>query len=81
MKAMKNYHDLYLKNDALLLVDVLKKTRNNSSKKYGLYMIHYFSPPALSYDAMPKMEEIGIEFILDANMYFFFQKGMRGRVS
>ena len=44
-------------------------------------MIHYFSPPALSYDAMPNMEEIGIELILDANMYFFFQKGMRGRVS
>ena len=31
MKTMKDYHDLYLKCDALLLADVSEKCRNNKS--------------------------------------------------
>ena len=30
MKMMKDYHDLYLKCDVLLLADVLEKFKNNS---------------------------------------------------
>ena len=36
MKAMKNYHDLYLKCDILLFADAFKKFRNTSIKNYGL---------------------------------------------
>ena len=32
MKKMKDYHDLYLKCDVLLLVDVLEKFRKSSLK-------------------------------------------------
>ena len=32
MKMMKNYHDLHLKCDVLLLADVFEKFRNNSLK-------------------------------------------------
>ena len=32
MKTMKDYHDLYLKCDVLLLADVFEKFRNNSIK-------------------------------------------------
>ena len=39
MKTMKDYHDLYLKRDALLLAGVLEKFRNNSLKNYGLCSI------------------------------------------
>ena len=30
MKTMKDFHDLYLKFDVLLLADVFEKFRNNS---------------------------------------------------
>ena len=30
MKTMKDYHDLYLKFEVLLLADVFEKFRNNS---------------------------------------------------
>ena len=30
MKTMKDYHDLHLKGDVLLLADVIEKFRNNS---------------------------------------------------
>ena len=33
MKTMKNYHNLYLKCDVLLLTDMLEKFRNNSLEK------------------------------------------------
>ena len=32
MKTMKNYHDLYLKCDALLLTNVFETFRNNTLK-------------------------------------------------
>ena len=41
MKTMKDYHDLYLKCDVLLLADVFEKFRNNSSNNFGLCPIHY----------------------------------------
>ena len=53
METMKDYHDLYLKCDILLLDDVLGKFRNNSLKNYGLLPSHYLSAPG--WDAMLKM--------------------------
>ena len=41
MKTMKDYHDLCLKCDVLLLVDVFEEFRNNSLKNYGLSLSHY----------------------------------------
>ena len=52
---MKDYHDLYLKCDVLLLFDVFEKSRNNSLKNYELYPNHRLSPPGLSWDAKLKM--------------------------
>ena len=45
---MKDYNDLYLKFDGLILADVLKKFRNKSSKNFGLCPSHYLSAPRLS---------------------------------
>ena len=47
MKTMKDYHDLYLESDALLLADVPEKFRNNSLK-FFLCLSNYFSAPSLS---------------------------------
>ena len=34
MKTTKDYHDLYLKRDVLLLADVFEKIENNILKNY-----------------------------------------------
>ena len=65
---MKDYHDLYLKCYVLLLADVFEKSRNNSLKNYGLCPSHYLSKPGFSWDAMPKMTKIELEFNADPDM-------------
>ena len=59
MKAKKDYRDLYLKCDVLLLADVFERFRNNSLKNYRLCPSHYLSAPSLSWNAMLKMTKIG----------------------
>ena len=88
MKIMKDYLDLYLKCDVLLLANVFDKFWNSSlwRKSYELCLSHHLSAPALNWDAMFNMTKVYLELISDADMYFFFfffflKKGMRGRVS
>ena len=45
---MKDYHDLYLKCDVLLLAHVFEKFRNNGLKNYGLCSSYYLSASGLS---------------------------------
>ena len=48
MKTMKDYHDLHIKCDVLLLADVFEKIRNSNLQIYGLCSSYFLSPPALS---------------------------------
>ena len=63
MKTAKDYLDLDLKSDILLLADVFEKFRNNILKNYGLCPSHYLSVRGLSWDAMLKMTKIELELI------------------
>ena len=78
MKKMKEYHDLYLKCEVLLLANVLEKFWNGSLSKYWLCRCHYLSAPALSWDGMVNMTKDELDAISDVDMYLFFEKGMRG---
>ena len=71
---MKDYHDLYLKCNVLLLADVFEKFINNSLKNYVI-------TPALSWDAMLNITKVELELIPDPDMYLFFEKGMTGGAS
>ena len=81
MKKIKDYHDLFLKCEVLLLADVVEKLRNNRLKNYGLCPSYYFTASLLSWDSMLKMTKIEHELIPDPDMYIFFEKGTRGGIS
>ena len=81
MNRMGDYHDLYLKTDIWLLIDVFEKFVNMCLEYYGLDTCHYFSSPGLSWDAMLKTTEIELELILVIDMHLFTEKGMRGGIS
>ena len=44
----KDYQDLYLKYDTLLLADLFERFGNRFFGNYGLYDSHYLSAPSLS---------------------------------
>ena len=80
MKTMKDYHNLYLKCDVLLVADVFEKSKNKILKIYGLCPSHYLSAPTINWDAMLNITKVELELITDPDMYIFFEKGMRGGV-
>ena len=53
-KTIKDYHDLYLKSDVLLLADVFEKFRSTCLKHYNLDPAHYYTSPGLAWDACLK---------------------------
>ena len=81
MKTMKDYHDLYLKCEVLMLAVVFEKFRNNSLRNYRLCPSHYLSGPASIWDAMLNMTKVELELTTDPDMYVLFEKGMRCEVS
>ena len=54
IKHLRQYHDLYLKTNVLLLCDVFERFISVCLKDYGLDPCHYFSSPGLSWDSMLK---------------------------
>ena len=43
METIKDYHNMYLKCDVLLLADICEKSKNCSLKKYRLCSTYYMS--------------------------------------
>ena len=81
IKRMKDYHDLYLKCNVLLLANVFENFLNDSLKSNESCLSHYLIAPALSWNAMLNMTTVEFELISDGDMYLFFEKSMRGGFS
>ena len=81
MESFKDYHDLYLKTDVLLLSDVFENFRTKCFKYYGLDPVFYFTCANLAWDCILKYTAIELEMITDQDMYMFFEKGIRGGIS
>ena len=71
MKTMKDYHDLHLRCDILLLVDIFEKFGNNILKNYVSvveflsFLSHYLSQPSSKWDAMLNMTKVKFKLIPD----------------
>ena len=63
MKTMREYHDLYLESDVLLLADVFENFRKVSLQNYELDPCWYYTAPGLSYDAMLKTTGVTLELL------------------
>ena len=71
---MGDYHDLYLKTDVLLLVDVFEKFIKTCLEYYKLDTCHYFSAPGLSWEAMLKMTIVELKLIPDTDRHLFIER-------
>ena len=57
MKSLREYHDLYMKTDVLLLADVFQDFRHFCLVNYELDPVHFLTSPGLSFAACMKMTE------------------------
>ena len=80
-KTMRDYHDLYLKSDVLLLADVFENFRDLCLENYKLDPAYYYTAPGLFYDACLKKTKINLELLTDPTMYLMIEKGIRGGIS
>ena len=81
MKTMKDYHDLYLKTDVLLLADVFENLRNVCVENYKLHSAWYYTAQGLAWDACLKNTEVRLELLNDVDMLLMIEKGIPGGVS
>ena len=63
LKNLGECHDLYVKNDTLLLADVFENFRNTCLKVYELDPAHFLSLPGLAWQACLKKKQHKIRII------------------
>ena len=80
-ETMRDYHDLYLKSDVLLLADVFENFRDLCLENYKLDPAYYYTAPGLFYDACLKKTNINLELLTDPTMHLMIEKGIRGGIS
>ncbi|CAH3146286.1 unnamed protein product, partial [Porites lobata] len=80
-KSLRDYHDLYLKSDVLLLSDVFENFRKTCLKHYKLDPAHYYTSPGLSWDACLKETGQKLQLLNDYDMLMMIEKGIRGGIS
>ena len=80
-KTLKDYHDLYLKSDVLLLAGVFENFRKTCLKHYKLDPCHYYTAPGLAWDACLKETNQNRELLKDYDMLMMFERGIRGGIT
>ena len=81
MKTMRDYHNLYLESDVLLLSDVFENFRDVCLDNYSLDPAFYYTAPGLAWDACLKITKVKLELLKDYEMLMMVEKGIRGGVS
>ena len=80
-ETLRDYHDLYLKTDVLLLADVFEKFRVTCLKHYNLDPAYYYTAPGLAWDACLKLTGQRLELLNDYDMLMMFESGIRGGIT
>ena len=78
---MRQYHDLYLATDTILLADVFEFFRQVSFENYGLDPAHYYTAPGLSLAACLKTTGAHVELFTHPKQLQLVEKGIRGGIS
>ena len=81
IESFREYHDLYLELDVLLLADVFENFRDVCRKNYDLDPAWYYTAPGLAWDAALKMTNVRLELLNDPDMLLMIEKGIRGGIS
>ena len=74
------YHDLYVRSDTLLLVDIFENFRQSCLENYELDPAHFVSLPGLVWQACLKKTNVELELLTDYDMFLMIEEGIRGGI-
>ena len=75
--TIRDYHDVYLNSDVLLLADVFENFRATCLRHYNLDPAHYYTSPGLAWDACLKETGQELQLLHDYDMLMMFERGIR----
>ena len=78
---MREYHNLYLKTDVILLADVFEKFRKTTKENFGLDPVWCYTLRGYGWEASLKTHREELELIHDPEMYDLIKKGIKGGIS
>ena len=81
IKNMGEYHDLYLRTDVILLVNVFESFRQVCLENYGLDPSHFYTAPGLAWKACLEKTGVRLELLKDPDMLLMFENGIRGGIT
>ena len=80
LENLRDYHDLYVQGDTLLLGNVFNNFRDMRIKEYELDPAHFLSLPGLAWQACLKKTNIELELLTDYDMLLMVEEGIRGGI-
>ena len=76
--TLKDYAEVYLQSDVLLLADIFEAFRDKCLQDYGLDPAHWLTLPSYAWDVMLFKTGVVLHTLQDIDQYLFFEKGIRG---
>ena len=78
---MRDYHNLYVQFDTLLLADCFENVRDTCLKNYRLRPCYFVSTPGLALEACLKKIGVQIELLRDIDIILMNEEGIRKRIT
>ena len=78
---LRDYMEVYLRADILLLADIFENFRSRCMTDYELDPVFYYSLAHYSFDAFLRFSNVTFELLTDINMYLYISEAIRGGVS
>lgn len=80
-KTFKDYHDIYLKMDVLILADAMETFREFFLKNHNIDPAYCYSAPGLTWQCGLKYTGVKLELLTDKDMLYMFEAQKRGGFS
>ena len=80
IKRLREYHNLYVQSDILLLAEVFENFRNICLEIYELDPAKFLSAPGLSLEAASKNAKVKLDLFTNIDRKILVEKGIRGGI-
>ena len=80
IKNLREYHDLYVQSDTLLVAEVFENFRNMCLQICELDPATFLSAPGLAQQAALKKTKVKLDLLTDIDMVLLVEKAIRGGI-